>query len=70
MLLKTNDEILQMANHLLENDENLRRALEIFQMGQSEYLRALASTHTVQIFSDDKAFEEASDMGEENEKLD
>lgn len=67
---KTRDEILKMANEMIENDEKLRRALELFQFGQTEYLKALASTHYVQVYSDDKTEQEILHQGEENEKLD
>ncbi len=70
MPIKTREEILQMANEMLEKDEKLRHALELFQFGQAEYLKALASTHSVQIYSDDKTVQDTSDQGDENEKLD
>jgi hypothetical protein len=69
MPIKTRDEILQMANELLEKDDRLRQALELFQIGQAEYLKALASTQVVQIFSDDKTTDATPNQGDDNEKL-
>ncbi|HEU0291359.1 MAG TPA: hypothetical protein VFR47_01395 [Anaerolineales bacterium] len=69
MPIKTREEILKMANEMLEKDEGLRRALELFQLGQAEYLKALASTHVIQIFSDDKTTEDLSVQGDDDEKL-
>ena len=37
---------------LLDNDK-LKRALEVFQIGQNQYVRALASMQSVAITSDD-----------------
>ena len=70
MSAKTREEILQMAKEMLENDEGLRRALEVFQLGQTEFLKALASTHSIQIFSDDKTTPIPNDGEIENEELD
>jgi hypothetical protein len=70
MPTKTREEILQMAIEMLEKDEGLRRALEVFQLGQSEYLKALATTQSVQIFSDDKTIPNLSAVEDADEKLD
>ena len=69
MSIKTQDEILKMAAEMLEKDEGLRRALELFQLGQAEYIKALSLTYSVQIFSDDKTTENISNQGDKNEKL-
>lgn len=69
MPIKTREEVLQMANDLLEKDARLRQALELFQIGQAEYLKALASTQVVQIYSDDKSTEDLPKQGDEDEKL-
>ncbi len=70
MPIKTRDEILQIANEMIEKDENLRRALELFQFGQTEYLKALASIYSVEIFSDDKTTDNTTERGKDNEELD
>lgn len=71
MTIKSREEIIQMASEMLEKDEGLRHALEVFQLGQAEFLKALASTQFVQIISDDKTdLLPPSLEGNKHEKLD
>ena len=71
MTTKSREEIIKMASEMLEEDEGLRRALEVFQLGQTEFLKALASTQSIQVVSDDKTSLLLSSIeGNRNEELD
>ena len=70
MPTKSHEDIRQMAKEALEKDERLRRALDVFQLGQKEFLKALTATNSVHIFTDDNTVSDQTDKKGKNEKLD
>lgn len=47
------DELNQLIEHAFANSPNLKEALEIFQMGQAEYTRALIGMSSAKIVLSD-----------------
>jgi hypothetical protein len=67
--MRSQEEILQMATEMLERDDNLRRALEVFQLSQDAYLSALKATNSIFIYSDDKTTESTPIERDKNANL-